>query len=263
MRRLFLLCLVLLSSTTTAQTAPTVTLTATPTTGVSPLNVTLTWSSTDASSCSASGGWSGAKTTSGTQALTGVTATTTYTLTCAGNPGTATVSWAAPTLNTDGSPLTNLAGFKIYWANSSTGVASATPVVLNSPTTRSYAVTGLAAGTWYFGAKAFNSAGVDSDMSNLANKAITVASANASTTVTVTTKPMPPVVTVAQTAYEVRKFWFFSSLREIGTIDLGVSCIERAFVKKGAEYWTVPTDAVVVTGTPRTNVFVARCAVAG
>ena len=29
--------------------------------------------------------------------------------------GSATLSWTPPTTNTDGSPLTNLAGYKVYW----------------------------------------------------------------------------------------------------------------------------------------------------
>ena len=32
--------------------------------------------------------------------------------------GSATLSWLPPTTNIDGSPLTNLAGYKIYWGTS-------------------------------------------------------------------------------------------------------------------------------------------------
>ncbi len=49
----------------------------------------LSWSSTNASSCSASGGWSGVKATSGTGVSTGnLIANTTFTLTCTGSGGT-------------------------------------------------------------------------------------------------------------------------------------------------------------------------------
>ena len=44
-----------------ALAAPTVTLTASPTQAISPASIVLTWSSTGASACAASGGWSGAK----------------------------------------------------------------------------------------------------------------------------------------------------------------------------------------------------------
>jgi len=48
---------------------------------------TLTWSSSNATSCAASGGWSGALGTGGTQNTGAVSATTTYSLTCSGPGG--------------------------------------------------------------------------------------------------------------------------------------------------------------------------------
>ena len=54
---------------------------------------TLTWSSTDATSCSASGDWSDAIETSGTKVITETDSTTkTYTITCTGAGGSATAS---------------------------------------------------------------------------------------------------------------------------------------------------------------------------
>ena len=46
-----------------------------------------TWSSTNATSCAASGGWSGAKSTSGSASTGVLTAATSYTLTCTGSGG--------------------------------------------------------------------------------------------------------------------------------------------------------------------------------
>src|SRR5215475_10870629 len=62
--------------------------------------VTLTWSSMNASGCTASGGWSGALAPSGSKAVT-VTASATYHLTCTGGGGSANAStsvtaWSAP-----------------------------------------------------------------------------------------------------------------------------------------------------------------------
>jgi len=48
-------------------------------------NPTLTWSTLGASSCTASGGWSGTKATSGSETITNITNTTTFTLTCTGS----------------------------------------------------------------------------------------------------------------------------------------------------------------------------------
>ena len=75
--------------TVTAAPVPTVTLSASPASIDSGSSSTLTWSSTNASSCTASGGWSGSKATSGTQGTGALTATTTYTLACTGAGGTA------------------------------------------------------------------------------------------------------------------------------------------------------------------------------
>jgi hypothetical protein len=67
---------------------PTITFSASPTTvnvgGVS----TLSWNSTNATSCTASGAWSGSKPTSGSQSTGALRAATTYSLSCTGNGGT-------------------------------------------------------------------------------------------------------------------------------------------------------------------------------
>src|SRR5205807_488287 len=65
--------------------------------------VTLTWSSTNASSCSASGAWSGSLATSGSQSQT-VGGTSNYAITCTGGGGSASgaatvTAWNAPASN--------------------------------------------------------------------------------------------------------------------------------------------------------------------
>lgn len=72
--------------------APTVTLTADPTAVNSGATTTLTWTSTDAASCVASGSWSGAKPTSGTQSTAPLTVASTFTLTCSGAGGSTSKS---------------------------------------------------------------------------------------------------------------------------------------------------------------------------
>jgi hypothetical protein len=79
--------------TVSAEPAPTVSIAASPTTLTVGASTTLTWSSTHATSCSASGAWSGAQAVSGTQSETPAqTGATTYTLTCSGDGGSATAS---------------------------------------------------------------------------------------------------------------------------------------------------------------------------
>ena len=71
-----------------APPAPTVTLTSSTSAVNSGDSVTLSWSSTDANSCSATGDWSGTLATSGTQKTSALTANSTFFLTCTGDGGT-------------------------------------------------------------------------------------------------------------------------------------------------------------------------------
>lgn len=70
---------------------PTLSLSATPSTITAGGTSNLAWTSTNASSCTASAGWSGAKNTSGNQNVT-PESTTTYTLSCTGSGGSVTES---------------------------------------------------------------------------------------------------------------------------------------------------------------------------
>ena len=68
--------------------------------------------------------------------------------------GSAAISWTAPTQNTDGTALTNLAGFRIVYGTSATALNQT--VELSNPSLSTYTITGLASGTWYFAVKAYN-----------------------------------------------------------------------------------------------------------
>jgi hypothetical protein len=84
--------------------------------------------------------------------------------------GSATLSWTPPTTNTDGSPLTDLAGYKVYWGTSPGNYPNST--TLSNPGLSSYVVSNLAPGTYYFVATAFNSSGAESSFSGVASKTI-------------------------------------------------------------------------------------------
>jgi hypothetical protein len=84
--------------------------------------------------------------------------------------GTATVTWTPPTTNTDGSALTDLAGYRVAYGNSSTNLGQSQS--LDNPGLSSYTVNNLAAGTWYFAVYAVNSSGIESGISNVASKTI-------------------------------------------------------------------------------------------
>jgi len=70
-----------------APAAPTLNLSAAPSTVQANGSSTLTWTSSNATSCTASGGWSGSKATSGSQSVGPLTTTTNFTLSCSGAGG--------------------------------------------------------------------------------------------------------------------------------------------------------------------------------
>jgi hypothetical protein len=72
--------------------APSVSLTASPSAVDAGGQTTLSWDSSNASSCTASGGWSGAQPTSGSTSTAALSATTNYTLTCSGAGGSKSAS---------------------------------------------------------------------------------------------------------------------------------------------------------------------------
>jgi hypothetical protein len=77
---------------------PTVTLIASPTAVASGGSSTLTWSAANATACTATGGWSGAKPTSGAQGTGALSATSSYYLSCTGPGGVSAVSTATVTI---------------------------------------------------------------------------------------------------------------------------------------------------------------------
>lgn len=179
-----------------AQTAPpTVTISAAPAVASGSATPTITWSTSPAGStgCTASGAWTGTKAASGSQLQPVITANATYSLTCSwpGAVQTFTFTLDPPTTNTDGSPLTNLAGFRIFYGTN--------PSVLNL--TKQYDGSSVVlplqpavAGTYTAVSRAFTTTGAESDNSN--TKVFTVAAtpitASNSATVVVNSKPNPP-----------------------------------------------------------------------
>ena len=114
-----------------SQGAPKVVLTSSPASIPATGTATLQWSAVGANSCQASGAWSGAKSPSGTQLVSGLARDTSFTLSCTGPGGTgvamtqvvlqrATLRWEAPQLAAGAT----LAGFRVQWG-SSPGVYSA------------------------------------------------------------------------------------------------------------------------------------------
>jgi hypothetical protein len=78
-------------------------------------------------------------------------------------PGAVTVSWLPPTQYTDGSTLTNLAGYRVCYGKSAGALS--TVVTVSNPGLVNSVIEGLAPGVWYFSVSAYTSEGAESDES--------------------------------------------------------------------------------------------------
>jgi hypothetical protein len=84
--------------------------------------------------------------------------------------GSATLSWNPPTQNTDGTSLTDLAGYRVYHG---TNPASLTDVVqVAGASSSGYTYTQLTSGTHYFAVSAYTVGGIESAMSTVGSKTI-------------------------------------------------------------------------------------------
>ena len=84
--------------------------------------------------------------------------------------GSAELAWQMPTENTNGTPLTDLAGYTIVYGTSPASMNRW--VQLSDIGTTSYVVKGLGQGTWYFAILSYTLSGANSALSNIASKTI-------------------------------------------------------------------------------------------
>ncbi len=84
--------------------------------------------------------------------------------------GATTLSWVPPVLNSDGTPLTNLAGYKVYWGTDESNLSNS--VTLANAGLTSYVVEQLTPAKWYFVTTALNASGVESNRSNVTSKTV-------------------------------------------------------------------------------------------
>ncbi len=84
--------------------------------------------------------------------------------------GTAALSWTAPTQNTDGSSLGDLAGYRVYHGTSASTLNET--ITLPGAVNTSYTFSQLSSGTHYFAVAAYNTSGVESAMSTVGSKSI-------------------------------------------------------------------------------------------
>ncbi len=120
----------------TPPSAPTVTLTSSAPEVAPGASAVLTWSSTNATSCTASGGWSGSRPTSGTETVTPASSFVNYQLECTGAGGTASANVSISHIPPPEISLTGNPG----------GIQYSTPATLTWSTSRATACT--ASGGW-------------------------------------------------------------------------------------------------------------------
>jgi|GEM_PF-1388524 len=84
--------------------------------------------------------------------------------------GTATLDWVPPTQTTDGSVLTDLAGYFVYYGTDATHLNQR--VQLRNPGLTAYVIDNLPQGNYVFAVSAYNSAGIESALSNVASKTV-------------------------------------------------------------------------------------------
>jgi hypothetical protein len=96
---------------------------------------------------------------------------------CLGRPvsvpaptGTAQLTWEAPSKRTDGSPLNDLAGYRIHYGVMPDQLRC--QVEIRDPQVTTWKVTALSPGTWYFAVASFDSGSQESVQSAVVSKQI-------------------------------------------------------------------------------------------
>jgi hypothetical protein len=84
--------------------------------------------------------------------------------------GSATLSWQAPTTRSDGSPLTNLAGYRIRYGTTVGSYPNLIQIANGGLT--SAVIENLSRATWYFVATAYDSTGAESSYSSVVSKTV-------------------------------------------------------------------------------------------
>ena len=88
----------------------------------------------------------------------------------AGNSGVASLRWESPLSKVDGSPLDDLAGYRILYGRKSSDLDKS--VYIGDPAATSYEIGSLANGIWYFEVVAVSASGLEGPPTTIASKSI-------------------------------------------------------------------------------------------
>jgi hypothetical protein len=127
-------------------------------------------SGTSASSTSGAA-TSGSSTSAGTASSGTTSSGSTQSTPPTASADSVTINWTPPTENTNGTPLTNLAGYNIHYGTTSGNLTQT--ISVSNPGIATYVVSNLAPGTYYFAVAAVNSAGTESPLSSQVSATVT------------------------------------------------------------------------------------------
>jgi hypothetical protein len=93
-------------------------------------------------------------------------------VTAAGTPvaGGASLQWVVPPSKVDGSPLDDLAGYRISYGRSADDLDNS--IYIEDPAATSYTISSLEGGVWYFAVSAVNAGGLEGAPSVAVQKSI-------------------------------------------------------------------------------------------
>jgi hypothetical protein len=84
--------------------------------------------------------------------------------------GSAELSWTAPTENADGTALTDLAGFRVYWGQAADELSFSASI--DNPSVSMYLIGNLTPALWFFAVTAIDSTGQESVLSEVVSAQI-------------------------------------------------------------------------------------------
>lgn len=145
--------------------------------------------------------------------------------------GELSATWTAPTQNCNGTPLTDLVGYKVRWGQGTSQLPK---------TTLAFTATGLKPGDWWFSIAAYNAAGVESEFVS-AGKTITPAEFKTTGTTVYTFVRADGKVLVLPTLHTV----------PVGTVCDATQSVNGKYV--------VPREAVTWSGSARLVAVLADC----
>ena len=205
----------------------------------------LSWKTVYIDYCKAEGDWSGDKPPSGSETVT-ITGASTFTLKCYGLDF-ALVYWVAPDKNVDGTPLTNLKDFIVYYSQDPSDLGTYT---IETESTNEV-ILNLEPGTWYFGVVARNDLDVVSDLAG----PVSLDTQYNEVFDTITLEPTLFTMSTDVVYTVVKKVNGFILL-PVGTAPTTTECIPNQTVNG---YFAIPREVVTWSGSVQPDVVVAQC----